>query len=305
MPIKAIFLTGQTEITVNGLHQWDYGRKLEIHAPDLPASIEVHFAYSGMDAAVVRTCSVINGTARAAIPDRCLSQTSPVYAWVYEINGSAGATTKTIILPIIQRARPQISEDIPTEYSDKYTEALTAMNEHIGALTNGELYVAESRHAEKADSATVADRALKSDHATKADSSTKADSATVAAAAFTIGKYLHNVHLTGTVNGKPSDITFQFVCEKDAPFTNTSSLISAIHSAGYGYSYTLPANGFVYWNSGSEKLTVDGYVIVHSIRPSGNYLLFLGFDCTNQEVANMGGPEISAYRILSDVVTAL
>lgn len=305
MPIKAIFLSGQTKITVNGLHQWDYGRQLEIHAPDLPASIEVHFACMGMDSAVVRTCSVINGTAKATIPDRCLSQASPVYAWIYEINGNTGATTKTIILPIIHRARPQISEDIPTEYSDKYTEALTAMNEHIGALTSGELYVAEAKHSAKADSATKSDRATNADHATKADTSVKADSATVAAAAFTIGKYLHNVHLTGKVNNRPSDINFQFVCENNTPFTNTSSLMTAIQSAGFDYTHSLPASGFLYWNSGSEKLMVDGYVIVHSIRPSGDYLLFLGFDCTNQDISNMGGPKISAYTILSDVVTTL
>lgn len=305
MPIRAIFVAGQTNITVNGLHQWDYGRQLEIHAPDLPASIEVHFACMGMDSAVVRTCSVINGTAKATIPDRCLTQTSPVYAWIYEISENAGVTRKTIILPVIPRARPQVFEDIPMEYSDKYAEALAAMNENIGALTSGELYVSEAKHALKADNATRADSATTSDHAKKADVSTKADSATVSAAAFTIGKYIHQIHLTGTVNDKPSAITFQFVCTNDVPFTSTSALMSAIKSAGFDYTHSLPASGFVYWNSGSEKYQVDGYVIVHSIRPSGDYLKFLGFDCTNQEVSNMGGPEISAYTISSDVVTTM
>ena len=36
MSIKAVFTDGQTQITVNGLHQWDYGQVLEIQAPTMP-----------------------------------------------------------------------------------------------------------------------------------------------------------------------------------------------------------------------------------------------------------------------------
>ena len=76
MNIKAIIPSGQTEITVNGLHQWDYGQTLEICSNDLPAVIEVHFACSGMTEAVVRSCSSYEKdgiqTATAIIPDRCI-----------------------------------------------------------------------------------------------------------------------------------------------------------------------------------------------------------------------------------------
>ena len=47
MNLKAIFREGETALTVHGLTQWDYGRKLEITHPALPAVLEVHFAVVG------------------------------------------------------------------------------------------------------------------------------------------------------------------------------------------------------------------------------------------------------------------
>lgn len=126
MPIKVIIPSGQTEITVHGLHQWDYGQRIEIHDVDLPGLIEVHFACLGMDEAVVRSCSVVDGVATAAVPDLCLEQTTPITAWIYIINGTRGETQKVIHLPIIARTRPAASESVPDEYTDKYTELVTA-----------------------------------------------------------------------------------------------------------------------------------------------------------------------------------
>lgn len=136
MNLKAIIPYGQAEITVNGLHQWDYGRKLEIHSLDMQtlAEVEVHFACVGMEEAVVRSCSVTDGVAIAAIPDKCLEQTTPITAWVYEIADTTGFTTKQITLPIIARTRPSAAEEIPVKISDKYTEAVTAMNEAVDRL---------------------------------------------------------------------------------------------------------------------------------------------------------------------------
>ena len=131
MNIKVIFPLGATRLSVNGLHQWDYGRKIEIHADDLPAQVEVHFACDGMEEAVVRSCAVIDGVAEAAVPDQCLEQTTPVTAWVYEVGETCGETVKTIILPIIPRAKPQPNATIPEDVSDKYTEAVAAMNELV------------------------------------------------------------------------------------------------------------------------------------------------------------------------------
>jgi hypothetical protein len=132
----ATFPPGLAEITVNGLHQWDRGRQLEIHSAELPAVIEVHFACAGMDEAVVRSCSAAGGVAVALIPDRCLEQSAPITAWIYEIDGStSGMTTKKITLPVEARTRPNLAGDIPVDTSDKYTEAVGAMNQAAAEMS--------------------------------------------------------------------------------------------------------------------------------------------------------------------------
>lgn len=134
MNLKAIFPSGATELTVNGLHQWDYGRKLDIHAPDLPALVEVHFACPGMEEAIVRVSSAVGGVTTVAIPDRCLEQSSPITAWVYEVGETSGQTIKTLTLNIKARTRPQAEGTIDPETSDKYTEAVGAMNDAIARM---------------------------------------------------------------------------------------------------------------------------------------------------------------------------
>lgn len=128
MIIKAIFPAGVTELIVHGLHQWNYGQQLEIAAEALPAMVEVHFACTGMETAVVRNCAVVGGKVTAAIPDRCLEQTTPVVAWVYAIGETSGETILTVKMPIIARAQPQLAATPPEKVSDKYTEAVAAMN---------------------------------------------------------------------------------------------------------------------------------------------------------------------------------
>lgn len=147
MNLKAIIPSGQTEITVNGLHQWDYGRKLEIHSDELPALIEVHFACSGMTEAVVRSCAVVDGVATADIPDHCIEQTTPIVAWIYCIDDTSGKTERTIIMPIIARTKPAPSPSVPTFVSDKYTELIGAVNEQIGALQDGRVTAAKATKA--------------------------------------------------------------------------------------------------------------------------------------------------------------
>lgn len=128
MSLKVIVPNGRTEITVNGLHQWDYGRKIEVHADNLPADVEVHFACTGMETAVVRNCAVVDGKLTAAVPNICLEQTTPIVAWVYAVGETTGETILTITLPIIPRTKPQPNKTIPEKVSDKYTEAVAAMN---------------------------------------------------------------------------------------------------------------------------------------------------------------------------------
>lgn len=149
MSIKVFLPQGVSEITVNGLHQWDYGRTIEIHSDDLPALVEVHFACAGMKDAVVRSCSVVDGVATAAVPDLCLEQTTPVYAWVYIVSETQGVTRTTITLPITARTRPQPEASIPRDNSDAYTAFIAEVNKAVGALQDGTVTVEKARVAER------------------------------------------------------------------------------------------------------------------------------------------------------------
>lgn len=131
MNLIAMIPAGIDAVTVNGLHQWDYGRELEIHSADLPALVEVHFACPGMNEAIVRVGSAVDGTVAVAIPDRCLEQSAPITAWVFEIGENNGQTIKTLTLNVTPRVRPQMAPSLDPEIADKYTEAVGAMNETI------------------------------------------------------------------------------------------------------------------------------------------------------------------------------
>lgn len=141
MSVKVTAPAGLTEVIANGLYQWDYGQQLEVTHEGLPALVEVHFACKGMSEAVVRSCSVsADGTLTAAIPDRCLEQTAPVYAWVVALGATSSTTVLKVILPITERTRPATGpSEVPEEISNRYTESIAAINEQIGALTRGDV----------------------------------------------------------------------------------------------------------------------------------------------------------------------
>ncbi len=164
MSIKAIFPAGVDTLTVHGLHQWDYGRTLEISAPNLPLLVEVHFACTGQKNAVVRLASVtkgaalgLNDVATVIIPDICLEQTSPVEAWVYEVGATYGHTALTLILPVIARAKPTAAT-LPVAVGDKYTELIGHVNDILHQLEDGTIRVRN---------AAWSDQSVSSLHATK------------------------------------------------------------------------------------------------------------------------------------------
>jgi hypothetical protein len=178
--IIATFPAGTDTLTVHGLHQWDYGRQLEIRSDDLPAVVEVHFAHPGMQDAVVRVCDTVDNVAVAVIPDQCLEQTSPVTAWVYLIDDTAGATTKTVTLTVTPRKKPQPRSTVPSSFSNLYTEALTAMNEAVAGVKNGGIVPGRALHADTAAQADLATKATEANWALSADSAgdaTRAESA--------------------------------------------------------------------------------------------------------------------------------
>ena len=177
MAIKAVFPAGTTTVKVDALHQWDYGQTLEIESADLPSIVEVHFACPDMNEAIVHNCSVADGVATVAIPNRCLEQSSNITAWVYEISGNTGSTTKTIVIPVVARTRPSRSGEIPQEILDRYTELIGEVNEVIEKLVSGEITVGQAAKALAADKATTADSAGFATSAGTATSATNASSA--------------------------------------------------------------------------------------------------------------------------------
>lgn len=181
MAIKALFPSGQDAITVTGLYQWDYGQVLEIESFDMGSEIvEVHFACTNMSEAIVRPCTFSNGIGTVTIPDDCLEQSTPITAWIYEIEGTQGKTRKVITLPVIARTRPSIARDIPTVISNRYTELITEVNEAIDALENGNVTVKQAQNATTADSAKTAGNASTVNYATSAGTASTANKATVA-----------------------------------------------------------------------------------------------------------------------------
>lgn len=180
MAIKAKFSAGETTKRISALYQWDYGQQLEIESADLPTLVEVHFACPDMSEAIVRVCSVSNGIATVTIPDRCLEQSNPITAWVYEIHGTTGSTTKAVVIPVTARTRPCRSAEVPQDVSDRYTELISEVNEAVGKLKSGEIMVASAAKATSADRATSAGNASTAAHAEQASYATSAGSASTA-----------------------------------------------------------------------------------------------------------------------------
>ena len=137
MAIKAIFSAGVDTLTVSGLHQWDYGQKLEIHGLGLPAMIEVHFACLNMAEAHVRIGTTADGVTTVAIPDGCLEHDTPLRAWVYVVDATSGRTEKTIMLPIQARTKPQGAESRPPFVVDEYKEAIESINTTVDNWRDG------------------------------------------------------------------------------------------------------------------------------------------------------------------------
>lgn len=181
MAVKVVFPTNTSSITVAGLYQWDYGQTLEIECSEIGSEIvEVHFACTGMTEAIVRPCTFSGGVGTVIIPDRCLEQTSPITAWIYKVDSTAGHTIKTITLPLTARTRPGKAHDIPTKYVDKYAELITEINEAVNDIEKGNITAMFATSADTAAKATTADSAKNATYATSAGSATTAGRASTA-----------------------------------------------------------------------------------------------------------------------------
>lgn len=179
MITKVIFPAGETSVTIEPMHQWDYGRHLEIDVTGLPTVIEVHFACRGMTEAVAYACAVQNGVITVPVPNSCLEQTTPITAWIYVCDGACSKTVRTITIPITARTKPPEHESIPDNISNRYTEVITQMNAVVDGLRDGTTPV------KLAETAIVAEKANTATSAESANVATSAVHATTAGQANT------------------------------------------------------------------------------------------------------------------------
>lgn len=188
--IRAVFTAGLDAIIVHGLHQWDYGRSLEISHPDLPTTVEVHFGTAVSKEAIVHVAAGVSGTATVAIPNSLLEQAHPVTAWVYLAEDTLGKTLLTVTLPIQARPRPATAPSvIPEEIGDRYTEALAAMNAAVASVREGDVTAARALTAANAAYANQAecDKNGNVIDATKTEFAERANEAATATSAFNDG----------------------------------------------------------------------------------------------------------------------
>ena len=181
MALKILLPTGKTPVFEGSLYQWDYGRVLEIECEEIGSEIvEVHFACQGMHEAIVSLCTFSNSIGTVTIPNQCLEQAHAITVWIYKIEGTQGQTIKTFTLPITARTRPSKAYNVPTEYDDIYAQAVTKIDDAIGAIENGNVKAANAVKADSADYATTAGNAESASYATSAGSANTANAASVA-----------------------------------------------------------------------------------------------------------------------------
>ena len=112
------------------LYRYDYGQVLQINGTTLPETYEVHFSNSVRDEAVTVTGNA-NGV---EVPDACLMDGRPVYAWLYMHTGEDdGETVFHITIPVIDRSCPSGVAPTPIERNIAQ-EALNKANEVKGTV---------------------------------------------------------------------------------------------------------------------------------------------------------------------------
>ena len=229
MAIKVTIPSGVSSVTIDPLYQWDYGQVLEIESPDFSSlMIEVHFSCAGNDTAVVHTCSVETDVAAVQIPDACFEQEQDITAWIYEISGTNGRTTKSVVIPLIARPRPsRPSLETTASENDAFAELVAGINDAVADIKSGKISVEKAKladNASKADSATAATTAVTAQNANHANSATTA----ATAAKLSIYRYVVYVNMTAPVSNGEVSCFFSFVTQttNGVKFDNVNTIAS-------------------------------------------------------------------------------
>lgn len=231
--IIATFPKGVTAMTVNGLHQWDYGQQLQVSAEGLPALVEVHFACPGMAEAIVRTCSAVSGAATAAIPDKCLEQTAPVTAWVYLVDETSGTTALELTLPITARTRPQAVPDMPQVVVDRYNELIAAANEAIVEVAASAAQAKNAASSASSSASAASNSVTQAKNAASSASASASSAGGYASAASSSASSASASASSASSSASAANEALQQV--KDALRTNVPTIAASLPTAGYYY----------------------------------------------------------------------
>lgn len=282
MNIRALIPPGIDEITVNGLHQWDYGRVLEIECAEFGTAImEVHFAYLGAKVAEIRPCAFTNGVGTVTVPDKCLEFSTPITAWIYGIGDDYGKTIKTIILPLIQRAKPIRNQSIPAEIIDVYTELIGEVEEMVDgtieSLKNGGIVIPKAASAETAEHALTADYAEQAgiaDSASTADHANSAGALTlklVTSCQITAGQGTLKVALTANT---PHFFVLEFT-ENDLDYVCSGVIYTQVgatnHRGAIDHSHAIY---FENWDTVNSNVRITGYANTNPTDRNGTLKIY-------------------------------
>lgn len=111
--IIADFTTGASELTVEGLTQWDLGQELKLVTEYTTQAFQVHFANIRSKDALVVEATFSEGAAVVPIPNLLLQEPHWIRAWVYLKDDNKGETVLEVLLPVKERKKP--SDYIYTE----------------------------------------------------------------------------------------------------------------------------------------------------------------------------------------------
>ena len=280
MAIKINIPDGQTNVTVAGLYQWDYGQVLEIECAEIGSeTLEVHFACPNMSEAIVRTCTFTVGVGTVTIPDECLEQANSVTAWLCQRDSTQRRTIKTITLPLTARTRPgNMLDDIPPSRTDAIGQLIEEVNEAVEAIENGKVTAAKAQDAANATYAQTAGSAQSATYATSAGSAGTATTATTATTANAIS---------------PSHVLTATVTNGEATVDISSLKAKTLYLAILKYNNGFYASGIFIISGAINYSSLGQYVLScrGDTTDSTKLLIFVTGDSSN-----LNG-EISFYKI--------
>ena len=120
--IKVNLSNAENVLSDSHLYQWDLNQTLEIRGLNVATAPQIHFSVRGIKAALVTQSVISDNVITVKIPNLILQYGKDVNAYVYIAENDAKSTVKTIIIPVVSRAKPAdyvYDEDVPESVKEK------------------------------------------------------------------------------------------------------------------------------------------------------------------------------------------